>query len=520
MSTVLTEPIPPETAPLTETLIAALALTAVSDRILFNAPIGLSLVIFALLTGSAALWLHRVIAGKMRLFMAACLYGLALLPLLENISPLSLAVAVSLFAIGSLTIADGLRGALFEKMRQLVLFLLSTPVAAPMGVLGWRRAAKAAGTQIVSFATAGVWLMPVIIGLVFLALFEEANPVIAQWLQRLDFWAIFDLLNPARLLFLTLVFVVTWPFLRPMIRKRKLAKTAGESISSSGGPAFPEKAQTVADVLFGEAAILRALLVFNVMFALQSLLDAAYLFGGMQLPDGMSYASYAHRGAYPLIVTTLMAALFVLLALRSGSAARANGLIRQLVYLWVGQNILLVFSSILRLDLYVDAYGLTYWRVAAFIWMALVACGLGLIVWRIVRNRSAEWLVGTNLGIAATVLYAACFVNFASMIGNYNTAHGIKDYWYLASLGPQAIPAFDKELDAVRAAGCEPVPSGQFGYQCPPVKLADWRSHAMLQVQIGFTDWRGWTLRGWRLSRYLQQHAAAAMPVDIGGRER
>ena len=71
-------------------------------------------------------------------------------------------------------------------------------------------------------------------------------------------------------------------------------------------------------MLFGKAAILRSLIVFNLMFAVQTVLDAAYLWGGVALPDGMSYASYAHRGAYPLIVTALIAAGFVLAALQAG----------------------------------------------------------------------------------------------------------------------------------------------------------------------------------------------------------
>ena len=77
-------------------------------------------------------------------------------------------------------------------------------------------------------------------------------------------------------------------------------------------------------MLFGKAAILRSLIVFNLMFAVQTMLDAAYLWGGVALPDGMSYASYAHRGAYPLIVTALLAAGFVLVAMRPGSATSAD----------------------------------------------------------------------------------------------------------------------------------------------------------------------------------------------------
>ena len=142
------------------------------------------------------------------------------------------------------------------------------------------------------------------------------------------------------------------------------------------------------------------------------MLDIAYLWGGVALPDGMSYAAYAHRGAYPLIVTALLAAAFVIAATTPGSEARRSPLIRWLVYLWIAQNVLLVMSSLLRLDLYVGVYSLTYWRVAAFIWMLLVAAGLVLIMIQIAARRSGAWLVGANLVSLALTLYVCSFVSF------------------------------------------------------------------------------------------------------------
>ncbi len=122
----------------------------------------------------------------------------------------------------------------------------------------------------------------------------------------------------------------------------------------------------------------RSLILFNALFALQSGLDLVYLWGGANLPDGMSHAEYAHRGAYPLIVTALLAAGFVLVAMRPGGPAEQSRLIRPLVLAWIAQNILLVISSIFRLDLYVAAFSLTYLRLAAFIWMLLVADGTAI----------------------------------------------------------------------------------------------------------------------------------------------
>ena len=75
----------------------------------------------------------------------------------------------------------------------------------------------------------------------------------------------------------------------------------------------------------------RSLILFNALFALQSGLDLVYLWGGASLPDGMSHAEYAHRGAYPLIVTALLAAGFVLIAMRPGGPAEQSRLIRPLV---------------------------------------------------------------------------------------------------------------------------------------------------------------------------------------------
>ena len=69
----------------------------------------------------------------------------------------------------------------------------------------------------------------------------------------------------------------------------------------------------------------RSLILFNALFAVQTVLDLIYLWGGASLPDGMSHAEYAHRGAYPLVATALLAAAFVLDRDASG---RTRGAIR------------------------------------------------------------------------------------------------------------------------------------------------------------------------------------------------
>ena len=76
---------------------------------------------------------------------------------------------------------------------------------------------------------------------------------------------------------------------------------------------------------FGVATILRSLILFNLLFAVQTILDMIYLWGNATLPAGINYASYAHQGAYPLIVTALLAAGFVLAAMKPGGPAENQG---------------------------------------------------------------------------------------------------------------------------------------------------------------------------------------------------
>ena len=61
--------------------------------------------------------------------------------------------------------------------------------------------------------------------------------------------------------------------------------------------------------------------------------------------------------------------------MKPGGRGEQSRVIRPLVYLWVAQNVLLVASSILRLDLYVQIYLLTYWRVAPLSGWALSPSG-------------------------------------------------------------------------------------------------------------------------------------------------
>jgi hypothetical protein len=189
-----------------------------------------------------------------------------------------------------------------------------------------------------------------------------------------------------------------------------------------------------------------------------------------------------------------------------------------LLTLWIAQTIFLVVSSILRLDLYVAVYSLSYWRVAAFIWMGLVAVGLGFSLARLLLARSTEWLIGSNAAMLAATLYACSFVDFAAVIADYNVDHSreltgegsVADLTYLEELGPHALPAMQRLATATlgstyRAATYASLPGRVSSF------LA--KHGAPNGSWAASPDWRGWTYRDARLVNRLQALSPTAPPA-------
>lgn len=339
-----------------------------------------------------------------------------------------------------------------------------------------------------ALALARLLALPLAGGVTFAALFAAANPVLGQAVARLS------LPQPdlPRLALWAVVAVGAWLLLRPR-----------------GQPTFLRRLTPPAALgreRASAASVVLSLVLFNGLFALQNGLDVAYLWSGARLPAGMSFAEYAHRGAYPLILTALLAGAFVLVFLRPGSEAAASRATRGLVIAWVAQNVFLVTSTALRTLAYVDAYSLTRLRIAALAWMALVAVGLALIGWRLLHGKSSGWLINANAAAAGLVLALCALLDLGAVAAAWNVRHAREfgtgdaalDLCYLRQLGPAAV-----------------VPLSELAQRpLPPAlqaRVANLLSNSLGELAERQADWRRWTWRGER--RLQRAYALAGAPA-------
>lgn len=496
----------------------AIALVAAVDILLFNAFSGINWLLTGVLIAAAIVAMHPVAAGERRLLQIVGVPALALLPLAENVSPLSLVIALAGLAWLALAASDQLRAGIASQWRRVAGFLLIAPFRFIADLVRWptRQVSRTAGVLSPLLG----WVMALAFGTVFIFLFGLANPIIEIWIAYIDPLAWLEQLDLARLILWIVAAIAVWPFLAPRLPVR-LMRATGNLFRAR--PARPALDGSLAQSLVGRAALVRALVVFNAIFAVQTLMDAGYLWGGVALPDGLTYAEYAHRGAYPLIVTALLAAAFVLAAMRPGSATSADRTVRLLVYAWVAQNIWLVLSSILRLDLYVGVYSLTFWRVAAFLWMGLVAVGLALIIARIALDRSSEWLLSAALLSLGLLLYGCSFTNFAGVIARYNVQHsrelggsgGPLDVEYIGGLGPAALPALHIFVVSKHTVDvCQYQSGATDQLVCPDEAAHMLATQLQADLSASMADWRGWSFRKWRLMRYLERNPAVSASPD------
>lgn len=345
-----------------------------------------------------------------------------------------------------------------------------------------------------------LWTLPILFSILFLALFAGANPLIAKAAGAfLDFLRNIQLPTLSHVFFWFCIFLfitsltglTLWNRFNEIWDKNLAICTYHIEMQDS-------TSELLAKIMT------RALILFNIIFLIQNVLDIEYLWSGVALPAGMSYAEYAHRGAYPLIATALLAGLLTLITFNRQCVGPIWKWPRLLVYLWLLQNVFLVASSLLRLEKYIAVYSLTQLRIAAAFWMLLVACGLCLILYKIWKNKGLSWLVWSNSGALLILMLFVMLFDINGCIAEYNLAHcrevkevtkeGIRpvplDTGYLCSLGYPALPALLKAEEK--------------GIEIPPTRYGgDHIQDMYMNLGKELDNWRTFTLH-----KYLVQRKA------------
>lgn len=444
-----------------------LALIALADVLVWDAAPGINLALLggAIVAGGLTIAWPQL-APRTRLGIAAGTV-LSLLPLVELVQPLSVLIALCGLSLCGAALAglpprDLWRGALR-------LWWVAPVQTVTDGAAGLRQVNDIRLPRSDMRTLVMGWALPIGATAVFAMLIIGANPILDRALSQLADWHL-----PApdmwRLWF--------WAFMGALIWPALVARRMHERLRARK----PERMTVQREGVINATSVARSLIAFNALFAVQTGMDVLFLYGNAGLPDGITAAAYAHRGAYPLLITALLAGLFAVLA-RPYLAGRP--VLRWLMLIWLAQTMALVVASLWRLETYVDIYGLTRLRLAAYIWMGLVAAGLALVTWQVWRDRPTGWMILRSTAMGAVTLYVCAFINFDGAIASHNLTRKVeRDTYALCQLSEGALPAMTLHWKTDPARTC---------------KILHYVHPHLFQP----ADWREWGFRNWRVRRSL-----------------
>lgn len=182
--------------------------------------------------------------------------------------------------------------------------------------------------------------------------------------------------------------------------------------------------------------------MITIIYLIFSIIQVVFLFsGGMMLPEGYTYAEYAHQGFFQLLFLCIFNLILVLCCM---SLFEMNRWLKTILMVFSGCTYVMIASSVYRMILYISCYHLTFLRMLVLWFLALLVVLLAGVMWSIWKKNFPMFRFGMAV---VTVFYLVLsFSHFDYWIARYNISQmgdqlEYEDVSYLCNLSLDAAPA-------------------------------------------------------------------------------
>lgn len=275
-----------------------------------------------------------------------------------------------------------------------------------------------------------------ILSVVFFKMYKGSNSLFAENTK----WVNLDFISLKWIVFTMIVFVFLYGFFHhrtiPQIEQWENKLTVNNVENTNLEKASRYEAERFAGVLL--------FLLLNVMLLILNFGDVFVLYLGGGLPQGVSYSDFVHSGISAIILSISIAVgLMMFLYRREFTAIKNNKILTLLLYVWIIQNVVMLSSAVVRNNIYIEQFNLTYKRIGVYFWLLLAAIGLVIMLLKIVKKKSNWYLIKTNFAVLITVLVLSSVINWDKAITKFNLSNkpiSQIDFNYLLSLSDTNIP--------------------------------------------------------------------------------
>ncbi len=160
--------------------------------------------------------------------------------------------------------------------------------------------------------------------------------------------------------------------------------------------------------------------------------------------NGGYLKNFVHQGTY-LLISSLIASICIALYFFRGNLNfySKNRLLKVLTYIWLSQNLLLIFSLFIRNTIYINHFSLAYKRIGVYAFLLATIIGIITILIKVQKKKSAFYIVKNNTFSIYFILVSLCFVNWDVFIAKYNLNsydESFIELSFLTELSNKALP--------------------------------------------------------------------------------
>lgn len=179
--------------------------------------------------------------------------------------------------------------------------------------------------------------------------------------------------------------------------------------------------------------------------------------GGMLLPEGYTYAEYAHQGFFQLLFVCIFNLILVVSCI---AMFDKNKILKVLLLLFSGCTYVMIASSALRMVLYIQTYHLSFLRVLVLWFLALLVVLMAGVVLSVLRGKFG--LFRYCMAVTAVFYLVFSFGRVDVLVAEYNVAQmgediSYEDLEYLTSLSLDVVPILSRydipHKDCIRDEG-------------------------------------------------------------------
>ncbi|EST13483.1 DUF4153 domain-containing protein [Sporolactobacillus laevolacticus] len=229
--------------------------------------------------------------------------------------------------------------------------------------------------------------------------------------------------------------------------------------------------------------------LINAIYVLFTLIQFSYLFGSFSfaLPAEFTYAEYARRGFFELVVVTLInfSILLVIVSCTKKGGKAINKAMQLLESLLVFCTLVMLLSAFVRMFLYEQMYGYTYLRVLTHAFMIFLFGLFIVTLCRIWKENLRLYKFYLLAAIAALVIIN--YMNIDVLITKWNIDRyeqtGKIDVNYLATLSDDAIPTMTVLLSAKDDTVAGQIENYLFERKRELAKKRSWQSFNLSQYR-------------------------------------